>query len=91
MSFYGIISVEIEYKNGLDEDTKRQIVKTMEEYLTVDYADNDSVTFRGEENFTYGTIDELRDILQELKDNNKIERAGIFVWNLDEPDDEIYI
>jgi len=91
MSFYGIISVDVEFKKGIGDDGRQQVVDTLSEFLSLQFVDYVSATFRDEENFTFGTIEELKGVLQELKDNNKIEHASIYIWNLDEPDDEIYI
>ena len=91
MGFYGIINIEINFPLGMYKDEMDKVIQNISEFVSLDSVDRYTAIFSEESNFSYGTIDDLKSILEELKADNKIEDASINIWYLDEPDETIYI
>ena len=91
MGFYGIISMDVELKNCLSEQEKKEIINTLSEFVNFNNDYDNELYFSEESNFSYGITDDLKSILEKLKANNKIEDATINIWYLEEPDETIYV
>jgi|GEM_PF-4592491 len=91
MGFYGIISMDVELKNCLKEQEKKEIINTLSEFVNFNNDYDNELYFSEESNFSYGITDDLKSILEKLKANNKIEDATINIWYLEEPDETIYV
>ena len=91
MGFYGIISMDVKLKNGLNEQEKKEIINTLSEFVNFNNDYDNELYFSEESNFSYGITDDLKSILEKLKANNKIEDATINIWYLEEPDETIYV
>ena len=90
MGFYGIIEAHVDFPD-INEDKKQEIIKNINEYVTMDSVDKNSVTFSEESHFSYEMVDDLKRMLEELKTENKIKEGRIYIWCLEEPDETIYI
>ena len=91
MGFYGIISMDVELKNCLKEQEKKEIINTLSEFVNFNNDYDNELYFSEESNFSYGITDDLKSILEKLKANNKIEDATMNIWYLEEPDETIYV
>jgi len=91
MGFYGMIEIEINFPLGINEDEKEKTIQNISEFVSLDSVGESSATFCKESYFCYGTTDDLKRILEELKADNKIKEGRIYMWYLEEPDETIYI
>ena len=90
MGFYGVINVLVRF-GKVSENTKQEVINNIMEFLDLEYLEDEEVSFREENNFNWLFVDDLKSVLEELKANNKIVEAKIYVWYLEEPDETINI